>query len=150
MRIVDGPRAGTTVGTDSSGRYQFTGLPEMGFSAEVSHPSFVGASRGFTVSPSSPNVTGNFTLLPAQKWTRSGTGNTVFDMPRYFTRARIVGDYTGSGQNFVIWIGGDLEVNEILGTHWKSTHYEGVHLISGGLVEVKLSDGVRWSITEER
>jgi hypothetical protein len=150
VRITDGVKAGTTVGTDSGGRFTISGLPQMGATVEVTHPAFVGQSKGFTVSPTSPNATANFNLLPAQKWTKSGVGNTVFDMPTYFTRARIKGDYTGSGSNFIMYIGGDLEVNEILGTRWPSTHYEGVHLIRGGVVEIKSSAGVSWSITEER
>jgi len=77
-------------------------------------------------------------------WKNSGIGATVFDMPTYVSRVRIRGEYTGTGQNFVVWVGNDLLVNEILGTWWGQTVYDGVHLTTGGVVQVKYSQGLSW------
>ncbi len=61
------------------------------------------------------NNTLNFTLRTFYPWTRAGTGAMVFDMPTYISRVRITGTY-----------GGLLRKN-----------YDGTHLMSGGVVEVK-------------
>ena len=79
---------------------------------------------------------------------RSGVGNTVFDMPPGVTRLRITGDYAQRSTNFIIKVGGRLVVNELLGTSWGATHYEGTHLVTGTVVEITDSTGVSWSVTE--
>jgi hypothetical protein len=71
-------------------------------------------------------------------------------MPTYVSRVHVVGVYTGDGSNFVIRVGGRLLVNEIIGRRHESTRYEGVHLTSGGTVEVTISNGVQWTLTEVR
>jgi hypothetical protein len=85
-------------------------------------------------------------------FSKSGTGNTVFDMPVGEARVRIVGTYGDRCQNFIVHIGGRSVVNEILGTCSVGIgpRYEGLHLVSGGVVEVTNSTGVSWSIQEER
>jgi hypothetical protein len=88
------------------------------------------------------------TLTVRSAWSRSGQGASVFDMPTYVSRVKITGTYTGSGENFVVYIAGRLVVNEILGTSWGQTHFEGTYLTSGGVVEVKYSNGLSWSFTE--
>ena len=63
----------------------------------------------------------------------------------------ITGRFEGGSSNFVVYIGGDLKVNEIIGTRWPSTSYSGrVTATPGGLVEITNSNGVSWSITEVR
>lgn len=83
-------------------------------------------------------------------FTRSGSGPTVFDMPTGITRVRITGNKPGSCENFIIWIGGRLVVNEIIGTCsiGIGPNYDGTHLVSGTVVEVRSSIGVNWTITE--
>jgi hypothetical protein len=83
-------------------------------------------------------------------WLRGGTGDTVFDMPTYITRVRIVADYPGSSSNFIVYIGGRLIVNELVGRSWGQPHFEGTYLTAGGVVEIKHSSGVAWSLTEVR
>jgi hypothetical protein len=151
IRIVDGPRAGTTAGTDNDGRYQFTGLPQMGFSVEVTHPNYVSASRGFTVSPQTPSVTGNFSLLPAQLWSRRGAANDVFEIPGYVTRVRVYGFWDGRGtSNFIVRLNGSSIVNAILR---ERNPYEGVHLVGSGskTIQIISSENITdWRFTEER
>lgn len=84
---------------------------------------------------------------------RSGTGNTVFDMPTGVTRLHITGTLPGGCSNFVVWVGGRLVVNEIIGTCSVASgrSYEGTHLTNGGtVVEVTNSTGVSWLIEEVR
>jgi hypothetical protein len=89
-------------------------------------------------------------LLPAQLWSHSGTGDTVFDMPTYIRRVRITGTYTRNSSNFVVRVGGRLLVNELLGTGWNVTRYEGTLLAEGGVVAITNSSGVVWTFNEVR
>jgi hypothetical protein len=83
-------------------------------------------------------------------FTRVGSGDTVFDLPSYVTRIRITADYTAFTSNFIVRIGGRLVVNELVGTAYNQTHFDGTYAISGGTVEITNSSGVRWSFTEVR
>lgn len=83
---------------------------------------------------------------PCQLWTRSGQGNTVFDMPTYIRRVHIHGVWNGRDtSNFIVRIGGRLVVNEILRS---SIVYDGVHLTTGGVVEIVSSNSIAWTFTE--
>lgn len=151
VRIADGPNAGLSSTTTSDGRYTLSGLTFAGFSVGVTAPGFVASSRGVPLSATT--TTANFTLLPEALWSHSGTGNTVFTMPAYFARVRIVGSYTGFCENFIVRIGGRSALNEILGTCSiaSGTRYDGVHLTNGGgTVEITSSTGVSWSFVEQR
>ena len=103
------------------------------------------------------------TLEPPTGWTQSGTGATILDLPTWITRIRIEGEYTGIGENFVVWCGspgdyGGLLVNENIGTFFLSTptRYSGVHTArrtynnSGDPCRELQIDGteVRWTITQ--
>jgi hypothetical protein len=82
---------------------------------------------------------------------RTGSGDTVFDMPADVARVHIVGTYTGFTSNFIVKIGGRLIVNELLGTAWGTTRYEGTLLTGGGgVVAITNSSGVSWSVEEVR
>ena len=109
-----------------------------------------GSPTAPTPPPRTANRTANFALQPIPLFSRSGTGNNVFDMPTHVRRVRITGTYARSSENFIVWIGNDLVVNELLGTFWGQTRYEGVHATTGGLVEITNSSGVNWTFTEER
>jgi hypothetical protein len=82
---------------------------------------------------------------------RSGSGDTVFDMPVDVARIHIVGTYNGFSSNFIVKIGGRLIVNELLGTGWGQTRYDGTLLTGGGgTVAITNSSGVSWSFEEVR
>jgi HYDIN/CFA65/VesB-like, Ig-like domain len=74
---------------------------------------------------------------------RSGTGDSVFDMPLDVARVRIIGIYTGSSSNFIVRIGGRLIVNELLGTFWGQTRYDGT-LLTGGGASSRLRTPAAW------
>lgn len=116
----------------------------------VAYSGTVTFTADVTSGPTSMNFTGTGTLNGIPIFTRSGTGNTVFDMPTYVARVRIRGTYTQFSSNFIIKIGGSLIVNELLGTAWGPTTYDGTHLTQGGVVEITNSSGVAWSIEEVR
>jgi hypothetical protein len=92
---------------------------------------------------------GSKTLTIRDIWKKSGKGDMVFDMPTYVERVRIIGTYTGYSSNFIVWVGGDLLVNELLGTGWGQTRYDGTHLTTGGIVVIEYSSGVSWSFEEK-
>jgi len=82
---------------------------------------------------------------------KSGTGDSVFDMPLDVARVHIVGTYGGYTSNFVVRIGGRLIVNELLGTAWGTTRYDGTLLTGGGgVVSITNSSGVSWTVEEVR
>ena len=81
-------------------------------------------------------------------WSKSGVGDSVFDMPTYVSRVRVIGTYTGYSSNFIVDVAGRLFVNELLGTGWGTTTYDGTLLTSGGVVEITHSSGVSWSFTQ--
>jgi hypothetical protein len=103
-------------------------------------------------------------LIPDTPFFQSGVGNNVFTLPPYVTKVRIVGTYTGSSSNFVVWVGPNnvacgsvingncnLLVNEIIGTLVGRTVSDGTYLTGGQPgVSIILSTGVTWSVTEVR
>ncbi len=160
VSITDGANAGKSATTSSSGGYSIgsvsPGSLTMSFSA-----------GGYQTGTKTVSVSGNtrvdFVLQrvagppppppgpPPAAWSRSGVGDNVFDMPSSVARVHITGRYTGYSSNFIVYIGGHLVVNELLGTGWDTTTYDGVLLSGGGgVVEIKYSSGVSWSFTEVR
>jgi hypothetical protein len=74
-------------------------------------------------------------------------------MPLDVARVHVVGTYAGHSSNFIAWINKPrtLLVNELLGTGWSSTVYDGTLLTGGGgVVSIEGSSGVAWSFTEVR
>ena len=145
--IADGPNAGKSQSTNSAGDYAFQGLAASGFTLSVSAAGFVPKAGPISLSQ---NVTANVTLLPAALYGRTGTGDTVFDLPTYIARIRIQADYGAFSSNFIVHIAGRSVVNELMGTAWSQTHFDGTYVTSGGTVEILSSSGVAWSFAEVR
>jgi hypothetical protein len=85
---------------------------------------------------------------PAEMWSRSGSGNTVFDLPASVSRLRIQGTWNQRDtSNFVVQISGRLVVNEILRT---TITYDGIHLVPAGnrVVEITNSSAISWTLTQ--
>lgn len=148
IRILDGPNVGRTTTTANSGTYRFEDM--IAGNANVS-----ASASGWEEQRTGVNVDGtntlNFTMRTIAPWSPSGTGNNVFDKPAWVTRVRITGSYTGFSSNFIVWCGNSLIVNELLGTGWSRTRYDGTHSVSGCTeVRVKDSTGVSWTMTEVR
>lgn len=144
--ILDGANAGRTTTTDGTGSYALTGLTPSNGNVAARAAGYTEDRKGLFISGAS---TLNF-VLSAPLFSRSGSGNDVFDMPTYVARVRIRGTYTGSSSNFIVRIGGRLVVNELIGTSWTSTVTEGVYVTTGGVVEITNSSGVTWVFTEVR
>lgn len=97
--------------------------------------------------------TGSLDGLPIYRAT--GSGNQVIDgMPSYVTRVRVTGSFSGSCQNFVIYVNNRLIVNEILGTCSVASGptYDGTHQLPSGAGSIRseISTGVLWTVTEVR
>jgi hypothetical protein len=150
VTIEDGPNSGQATTSDAAGRYTIGGLQFAGFSISVSAPGYAAVNQGVLLTAGVATKTMNFALLPEFPFSRSGVGDTVFDMPTYITRVHIIGTYTGYAQNFIVSIGGELLVNELMGTGFGQTRYDGILLTRGGVVSIESSSGVHWSITEQR
>lgn len=147
VRIADGPNAGRSTVTNNNGSYSFATLTASSFTLNASAPYYVAKGQGVTVTS---NQTANVELVPIPVFTRSGSGDTVFDLPSTVSRIRIQAAYTGNSSNFVVYIGGRLIVNELLGRGWNMTTFDGTYLTGGGVTEIKLSSGVSWTFTEVR
>jgi hypothetical protein len=94
-------------------------------------------------------VVGAGVPVPRPTFTKAGVGDSVFDMPTDVARVRIIGIYNGFSSNFIVRIGGRLIVNELIGTGWPSTRYDGTLLTGGGgVVQISNSSGVSWSFEE--
>lgn len=149
VTILDGANAGRTTTTNSNGEFVFGDLQRGDANLSARAPNYDEVRGGFNID-GTRNPT--FTLKTTVPWSRSGTGANVLDMPTYIERVRIVGTYRGRCENFVIWIGRDLVVNDILGTCSvaDSANYDGTHQVTGGVVRVEESTAIAWSITEVR
>lgn len=96
-------------------------------------------------------ISGRGSLDGLPLFTKTGTSDFVFDMPAYISRVRITGTYTKHSSNFIVYIGGRLIVNELLGTGWGTTKYDGTLLTGGGgVVAIEKSSGVAWTLAEVR
>jgi Abnormal spindle-like microcephaly-assoc'd, ASPM-SPD-2-Hydin len=94
-------------------------------------------------------ISGTGALPPRELFTKTGSGNSVFDMPTDVRRVRIFGRWSGAGtSNFIVRVGGTSVVNAILRDR---NPYEGTHLVTGGVVQITSSENiVEWRFTEER
>jgi len=86
---------------------------------------------------------------PTGLYAKTGTGDTVFAIPASVTKIRIQGIYLGNSSFFIVRVAGSLIVNELIGTSWPSTAFEGIYSVAGGsIVEIQKSSGVAWTFTE--
>ena len=94
-------------------------------------------------------VTANNSPAPAGLFTKSGSGDTVFDIPARVTRIRVQGTFTGATSNFIVKVAGSNIVNVIIGTSRDPVALDGTYaLVGGGTVEITSSSGVLWTFTE--
>lgn len=164
VQIASGANAGRSAVTDGSGNYSMAGLSAGTFTLSIGATSYQTTTQSVTLSANvrvdlvlqrvaaapAPTPTPTPTPAPGTVFTRSGVGNTVFDMPTTVSRVRIVGTYTGFASNFIVHIGGGFIVNDLLGTGFNQTVSDGIYLTHGGVVEIVSSTGVSWSFTEIR
>jgi hypothetical protein len=81
----------------------------------------------------------------------AGGGDNIFELPSSVQRVHVHATYTGNSQNFIVHLNGHLWINELLGTGWDATVYDGVLAApGGGTVEITGSSGVQWVFTEVR
>ncbi|MEO5733932.1 MAG: hypothetical protein ABIQ87_09585 [Rubrivivax sp.] len=96
--------------------------------------------RGATTTPN-PSPVGS-------AFSRSGTGDTSFALPGDVSLVRIQGQFTGTSSNFVVRIGNDLVVNEIIGVSAVPQAHDGTYVVNpGATVTITNSSGVTWSVS---
>lgn len=149
VTVVDGPNAGRSAVADGDGAYRVTGLQSSGFTARARAQFFTEHAQGVTLTA---DRVADFALAPIPLFSRAGVGDTVFDMPLHVERVHVRGTYTGFCQNFIVWTGGRLLVNEILGRCSTAIGptYDAIRLTEGGVTEIRSSSGVSWQFTEVR
>jgi hypothetical protein len=82
-------------------------------------------------------------------FTKSGSGDTVFDIPARVTRIHVEGTFAGASSNFIVKVAGSNIVNEIIGTSRNPVAFAGDYVLAGGgTVEITSSSGVSWTFTE--
>jgi hypothetical protein len=95
-----------------------------------------------------PGTTGGGST-PADLFTKSGSGDTVFDIPARVTRIHVEGTFAGASSNFIVKVAGSNIVNEIIGTFRNPVAFAGDYVLAdGGTVEITSSSGVSWTFTE--
>lgn len=152
IRFLDGPNAGQSTVTSGSGAYAFSNIQPGNMNLSATADGWAEVRAGVSVSGA---TTLNFITQTIAPWTRTGGGNDVWTKPLWVSRVRVHGFYGGSSQNFVIWCGTQLVVNEILGTFGgRSTTYDGTHALDSTRCSTEMhseiSNGVSWSVTEVR
>lgn len=147
VTVIDGPNAGKSGTADGAGHYQIANLQPGGFTARARAQYYNEFAKPMTLSS---NATLDFALAPIPLFKVSGKGDTVFDMPTTVRRVTITAHYTGYSSNFIVHIGGEHLVNELVGTGWNAVDFSGTYLTSGGVVEITKSSGVSWTFTEVR
>lgn len=101
-------------------------------------PSNCATNTGTGGGSSSPTDTG---------FSRSGTGDTSFALPANVEIVRIQGVFNGNSSNFIVRIGSDLVVNEIVGSSATPQSHDGTYVVvPGSTVTISNSNGVTWSI----
>lgn len=155
VRIDDGPNAGRSAVTDAHGNYAISGLASGVMTATASAEGHLPASRAITFEASgAPESTVNWPLVPIDAWNRGGSGNTVFELPGYFSRVRIQAAPRTECERFVVRIAGHPPlVDALLGTcsGAQARIYDGVHLTEGGgTVEIVSATAIDWMFNELR
>jgi hypothetical protein len=94
-------------------------------------------------------VTHEYTRNARALFSKSGRGDDVFDLPPDPGPMHIHAAYSGDSSNFIVYLNGRPWINEVIGTQWDSTVYDGTLLPHGGTtVEITDSSGVSWSFAE--
>jgi hypothetical protein len=144
---ADGINNGRSTTTAADGSYTLSPLTAGTFNVSFNAPFYVGVGQLVTLN-SNQTLNQALTFIPV--FSASGVGDNVFTIPATVSRIRIMARYTGNSSNFVVRIAGSLVVNELIGTFWGTTTFDGTYLTSGGTTAITNSSGVSWTFTEVR
>lgn len=93
--------------------------------------------------------TGGIAAPGALAFTKSGTGNLVFDLPANVTRLRIQATFSGPSHTFSVNIGGTPLVRTTIGSSHTPPSFEGIFAGPGGAtVDIFDASGVDWVVTQ--
>lgn len=148
LLILEGHGAGQTFTASSNGTITLTDAQGT-IKIQATSPGCATRTRTVTAPSTSGQTKSVIFPLPTPgqtRWSRSGAGNTVFDMPRCIDRVHIDGTWNGTGtSDFIVYIDGDQVVNEDLSSRGV---YSATHLTTGGIVEIVDSADISWMFTE--
>jgi hypothetical protein len=147
VTIIDGPNGGRSTVTDGNGNYAFSGLTQGNANVSATASGYIARTFGVFINGTN---TLSFSLQTIDPWSQNGSGDNVFNIPTYVSKVKITANFSGFSSNFIVKIANSLIVNELIGTGWGTTHFEGTYLTSGGVVQITNSNGVSWSFTEVR
>ena len=86
---------------------------------------------------------------PTSGYSKSGTGDDVFELPARSMKIRVQAETSGSTSTFFVDVAGKSLIIEIIGSSQTPTAFDGTYLLqNGGVVEITKSSGVKWSFTE--
>jgi hypothetical protein len=148
--------ASSTFFVDIAGKSVFTETLGTSWNSVAFDGTYLLTGGGTVQITSSSGVTWTFTEVapdnspaPPGLFTKSGSGDTVFDIPTRVTRIRIQGTYSGTSSHFYVDIAGKSVVIDSIGTSHNPVTFDGTYLLTGGgTVEITSSSGVSWTFTE--
>ncbi len=147
VTIAGGANQGIATTTDSNGSYTLTGLAASAFTVEVTATYYDAVIDSVTLTSSQ---TLNVPLSPTPLFIMRGEGDAGFNMPTTVSRVHIVGTYLGYASSFVVTIGGQIVINDLVGSEWMPPASDGTYATAGGPVAITNSTGVSWSFIEVR
>ena len=101
-----------------------------------------GVSWGFNSTSAQPPPAGGL-------FSKSGSGDQVFDLPARNARYRVQSNFAGTSSNFIVYVAGSLAINSIIGTSQTPASFDGTYSFSSGArVEIQNASGVSWSFLE--
>jgi hypothetical protein len=151
LTILDGPYAGRWTTSIDGGDYRFENLTPGNVNVSA-------IADGYLESRSGVFVNGINTLKFALEsaggcFAKSGVGNATFHLPDSVTHVHILATYHGQYQSFVVRIGGQQIVYEIIGEcdnpGQPMVYDDTVTVTNNGAIEIVDSDGVSWTIAED-
>jgi hypothetical protein len=143
VQVSAGGQTVGTASTDGNGYFSIVVPSSTALTVNLTRSGYNAASFTATLTADTRR---DATIVPL--WRVTGRGNTVFDMPTYVQRVRIIGVWDGRDtSNFIVRVAGRGVVNEILRT---TGRYEGLHLVSGGVVEIVSSNNIDWEFRQEQ
>jgi len=147
VTIASGASQGLSTTTDNNGSYTLTGLAASAITVEVTATYYTPVIDPVTMTSSE---TLNVPLSPTPLFIMRGEGNATFNIPTTVSRIHIVGTYLGYTSSFVVTIGGQNVVNDLVGSEWTPSASDGTYATTGGPVAITNSAGVSWSFIEVR
>jgi hypothetical protein len=157
---ITGPCAGTTLTAIGSTTFAVAANSTVNVTIRFRPSTVQNCTGTITVNSdatggtSTIQVIASGTLDGVPVFSQSGTGDNVFTIPSYVSRLSVVGNYSGSCQNFIVHANGSSLINVIIGTCSVAdtrSPFRGTYTVpAGARIDILSSTGVGWNFTEVR